>query len=112
MENGSVYDCQQCGACCINPGILNGDAYVHLNKSDTKRMRLLGLPVVQVLGESYLGTRTLPRGTDEPICVAFEGRVGGTCGCSIYPLRPRECRRFQAGTEECRAARRTAGLSV
>jgi Fe-S-cluster containining protein len=112
MWNESSYDCQQCGACCINPGILSGTAYVYLEKHEARQMRRMGLTVIKVVGDSYLGTRTKDIGTDEPVCVAFEGKLGRTCGCSIYPLRPRECRRFQAGTDECKAARRQSGLPI
>ena len=45
------------------------------------------------------------------VCVALRGAIGQQVSCSIYARRPEECRRFTAGTKECLAARRQAGLA-
>jgi Fe-S-cluster containining protein len=111
MWNGPTYDCQQCGACCVNPSFLGGTAYVFLTREETKRMKSLGLSVVQVSGRSHLGTRAPSSGAGPAVCVAFQGGVGGRCGCAIYPGRPAACRRFQVGSPECQEARGEAGLS-
>jgi uncharacterized protein len=112
MWTEPIYDCQQCGACCVNPGYFAGTAYVYLTKDEAKRMKRTGLSVVQAAGHAYLGTRASLGSGGRAICVAFTGQVGGQCGCSIYPTRPRGCRQFQVGSPECKAARRQAGLSA
>ena len=109
MWKGPAYDCQQCGACCTN-GADAGTDYVYLRKDEARRMRRLGLSVVQSSGASYLGLRA--RGEGPPACVAFRGDVGGPCGCSIYEERPEKCRSFAVGDFFCRQARAEAGLPL
>jgi hypothetical protein len=111
MWNEPTFDCQQCGACCVNQGFLGGTAYVYLTRDEAKRMRRIGLTVVQVDGDAHLGTRVNARRNGTPICVAFQGDVGSACGCGIYAERPRPCRAFLVGGRECLAARRRAGLA-
>ncbi len=43
-------------------------------------------------------------------CTALDGRVGECVSCSIYEARPRSCRSFKAGSEECKLARQEAGV--
>jgi Fe-S-cluster containining protein len=112
MWNNAVYDCQECGACCINPGYFGGTAYVYLTRDESKRMKRLGLSVIHDAGDAHLGSRVQVRGNGQPICVAFRGDVGATCTCSIYDDRPGRCRGFQVGEEQCKAARRKVGLAV
>ncbi len=104
----STYDCQQCGACRI--GLFGEEAYVYLSRVEAKRARRRGLPVVDDSGCGFLGTRPHDEPGSASICVAFGGAVGGACACTIYPERPKECRRFEAGSRGCRNARRAAGL--
>lgn len=64
-----------------------------------------------VFGEedAKLATKT---GSDGIItCVAFRGRVGGPCRCSIYEMRPTACRAFNPGSRYCREARKLFGVS-
>ena len=74
------------------------------------KLRHLELPVVEVGGDRHLGTRPYGRARRHTVCVAFRGRGGQSCGCSIYPDRPRACRRFEPYSLLCKAARREAGL--
>ena len=104
----STYDCQQCGACRI--GSSGEEAYVYLSRVEAKRARRRGLPVFEDSGCGFLGTRLHDGSGGASICVAFGGAVGGACACTIYPERPKECRRFEAGSRGCRNARRAAGL--
>lgn len=104
------YDCQECGACCANYDSLPAVGYVCLDKTESKRMKRLGLAVVQEWGDSFLGTRPYAGAGADPICVAFRGEVGGGCSCSIYACRPRACQRFEVGSSLCRTARQAAGL--
>jgi Fe-S-cluster containining protein len=112
MWNGPVYDCQQCGACCADQDASPEGGYVYLDKEESKRMKRMGLSVVQDCGDSFLGTRAYPGGEAPLVCVAFRGAIGGRCGCSIYASRPQGCRRFEVGSPLCRRARRDAGLAV
>jgi hypothetical protein len=42
--SGTVYDCQQCGACCLDPK--GGEAYAWHDRAEANRMRRRGLTVV------------------------------------------------------------------
>jgi Fe-S-cluster containining protein len=108
MWNGPVFDCQTCGACCTDREPSDG-GYVYLSRPESRRLRQLGLTVVQAGGDSFLGTRPGQAGC---VCSAFVGQVGGRCSCSIYQSRPQRCREFEAGGPLCRAARLDAGLPV
>src|SRR5262249_44290364 len=109
MEGGPYYDCQRCGACCIDPE--GGEGYAHLSRDESKRMRRLGLRVVAGIGGRFLGTRARPAGGGWA-CVPFRGEVGGPCACSAYADRPAVCRLYEAGGLECRRARAGAGVPV
>src|SRR5260370_42640864 len=106
MWNGPEYDCQACGACCVQQGALDGSSYVYLDREEARRMRRLGLTVVRAaLGASFLGCRAHDGAGGPPTCVAFEGVVGGACVCSVYPDRPRLCPPFAVADALCPAAR-------
>jgi Fe-S-cluster containining protein len=113
LWNGPEYDCQDCGACCVQQAPFDGASYVYLDRTETRRMRRLGLTVVRAaVGASFLGCRAHAGAGGQPTCVAFAGVVGGPCGCSIYEHRPSVCRQFEVGEALCREARRQAGLPV
>ena len=103
-----AYDCQTCGACCVDTTGTHG--YARLSLPEAVHFYRLGLPVVRDAGERYLGTRTDGDGRD--VCFAFSGVVGSSCSCSVYPSRPRVCQTFEAGGPQCREARRAVGLSA
>src|SRR5262249_32251956 len=108
---GMEYDCQQCGACCVD--LFGDDGFVHLTDEEADGMRRVGLPVVNGYhGRPLLGTVPHSGPGGDTICAAFAGHVGGSCGCSIYPDRPKLCRDFQPGGFKCLVARREAGLPV
>ncbi len=102
------YDCQQCGACCID--YFGTEGYITVAPAELPRMRRLGLSVIEWHGQQLLGTRPHDGPVGERCCVAFVGEVGRDCACSIHPDRPRECRAFEAGSPGCQFARREAGL--
>jgi uncharacterized protein len=113
LWNGPAYDCQQCGACCVQQKPFDGTSYVYLDRDEAKRFRRMGLTVVQgVGGDSYLGCRSHAGAGGRPTCVALDGKIGIFCGCSIYPDRPSVCRQFEVGEALCRSAREQAGLAV
>ena len=43
-------------------------------------------------------------------CIALRGSIGRRVSCSIYDVRPRPCRRVEAGDASCLRARADAGL--
>jgi Fe-S-cluster containining protein len=106
----AAYDCQQCGACCTIQGSMPATGYVSLAPEESKRMKRLGLTVVQAAGLSYLGTR-YRADAPYPVCVALRGEVGQSCRCNVYENRPRNCRQFEVGSRLCQEAREKAGLS-
>jgi len=110
--NGPVYDCQECGACCLSGGDSTGTDYVYLDKNEARRMKRLGLTVIQAEGRSFLGVRSHLGAGGQPACVAFHGVMGARCGCSIYLDRPTNCRNFEVGGPGCREARAEAGLPL
>ena len=108
-KDPSGYDCQTCGACCVNSN--SGRGYVALSKKEAATARRLGLPVVaDRKGDARLGAVPHDGSGGETVCVAFSGTVGGRCGCTIYGGRPKECRDFLPGSLKCRYARHEAGL--
>ena len=104
------YDCQQCGACCVD--FFGTEGYIQLSPPEAGRLRRLGLPVVTWHGQVLLGTRPHDGPGGETCCTAFAGAVGSACACSIHPDRPRACRDFEPGSAGCRFARESAGLPV
>jgi Fe-S-cluster containining protein len=95
-----------------------GDGYVRLFDIDLERLRGSDLPILRdelpwsdrTEEVFQLGIRLTDAG--RRICIAFEGEVGGRCGCGIYEQRPDACRKFEAGSSLCLEARRAAGLPV
>jgi hypothetical protein len=104
------YDCQQCGACCVD--YFGTQGYISLSPGEPERLRRLGLPVIQWHGQQLLATRPHKGPGGESCCVALVGNVGGECSCSIYPDRPHECRQFEVGSLGCQFARLEVGLPV
>jgi len=108
------YDCVRCGACCISDWDV--EAYVYVDDADIKRLKLAysDRTVKQLLAceddiyERGLATKTNHQG--HVVCTALRGSVGGQCSCRIYDARPRACRRFKPGSQECLAARDEAGI--
>jgi Fe-S-cluster containining protein len=108
---GAAYDCQQCGACCTNQESVPATGYVCLSRDESKKMKRLGLSVVQAGSSFFLGTRGRAE-SSHPVCVGLHGSVGSSCGCMIYDRRPNNCRQFEVGSDLCAAARTEAGLPV
>lgn len=98
------FDCRTCGACCSPQR--NDAVYVGVTAADIARMTRPWRER-NVAREAIL-TKLDPVG--RCVCVALRGAVGQRVSCSIYERRPQECRSFTAGSKECVAARRQAGL--
>jgi|SRR5579859_5002064 len=101
-------DCVACGRCCHH-----GPSTVHL--LDTDEARMLAHPG----GDEVLRRLTVvdPRGpgwrfvknTGER-CAALDVGVPGRFPCSIYPVRPDDCRIVEPGSPACLEARRLGHL--
>ena len=105
-ESSSELDCRTCGACCAPER--NDPFYVGVTAADLDRM-------TRVWRDRYVSRDAVLTKLDPVgrcVCVALRGAIGQTVSCSIYARRPEECRRLTAGTKECLAARRQAGLTV
>src|SRR5687767_197903 len=111
------FDCQSCGACCLSPWDAVG--YVRLNDGDVDRLASTGLPVIAEEQPGWDGEpeplcrlATVHDERRQRVCVALGGTAGEHCSCGVYEVRPDACRRFEAGSALCRAARRGLGLSA
>ena len=101
-------DCVGCGRCCHH-----GPSTVHL--LDTDEARLLAHPDgedilrrLTVVDDRPPGWRFV-RNTGER-CAALDVSVEGRFPCSIYALRPDDCRLVEPGSPACLEARRTGRL--
>ncbi len=107
----SEYDCQTCGACCVgDPG--GGQGYVALTSKDQQVIKQLGLPMVKSGGRIELGTVPHDGPGGSRICVAFAGKVGEECACTIREDQPQQCRQLVVGGVMCRLARYLAGMGA
>ena len=84
------YDCQSCGACCIEAGAVILDAEDDVPAPLVQHVANLRCMVIE--GTSFR-------------CAALLGTIGRAVGCSIYDRRPGVCRSFEAGSDECLSAR-------
>nr|MBA3439811.1 YkgJ family cysteine cluster protein [Pyrinomonadaceae bacterium] len=57
-----------------------------------------------------IARRQLRRDPLTNTCVGLEGEIGSAVRCGIYSQRPAACRAFEAGSDQCHAARRAFGL--
>jgi len=112
-----VFDCKNCGACCV--GNIDYGYLVDLEPEDIKKLTpyyrrkhvVYPSPILIACGSdgnAALATR-IGREGNFP-CVAFRGRVGGSCYCAIYKDRPKVCKDFPMGSEYCLEARKQEGL--
>jgi Fe-S-cluster containining protein len=106
-----TFDCQTCGACCVNP--LENEAegfrsWVEVGPKEPllKRKDLVRkLVVLDEAGDPHLKLDSAGR------CAALKGALGKRVTCGIYHLRPRGCRTVQAGDADCRRYRRERGIT-
>jgi Fe-S-cluster containining protein len=103
-------DCQRCGACCRNgaENMREGVSdWVEVDDDETLAKRQRGASWVVRNVDGVLHMRLVDGGR----CIALRGSIGGRVRCSIYEVRPRPCRRVQAGDASCLRARADAGLT-
>lgn len=101
---GVVPDCRTCGACCAFytcVAVENTDRVPRTYYWKISECAGLPLPIAR---------RQLKRDPATNNCLALEGEVGTSVRCGIYNRRPATCRNFEAGSDQCHAARRAFGL--
>jgi uncharacterized protein len=93
FAEGLSFGCTQCGNCCSGP-----PGYVWFNQQEAQTMAAglqLDVPTFlrryahTVNGRWTLNERTGPNGYD---CVFLQRDDQGKALCSIYPVRPQQCR--------------------
>jgi hypothetical protein len=99
FEPPSALDCQRCAACCR-------EAY---DCVDVQAGERLVKKHPELVTERH-GRRSLRR--EGGHCVALASDGPGCYRCTVYALRPRNCREFAAGGSHCLEARRRTGLSA
>jgi len=108
----TIYDCQTCGACCCNRQenrLEHFHDYVQVFAEDALQAHpKLLVRLARQNKERQWHLKLKPDGS----CVALDGEVGQSVGCTIYELRPQVCKNVQPGDSECLTARRERGLSV
>jgi hypothetical protein len=95
----AALDCQECGACCRA-------AYDSVTVDADDPVVMLRPDLVVDRG-TYLEVR---RAGDR--CAVLAGGDDEPFTCVIYADRPRPCREFERGSENCLIARRRVGLSL
>jgi uncharacterized protein len=101
-------DCVRCGRCCHH-----GPSTVHLLDTDEARVRTRAdgeqiLRRLTVLDDRPPGWRFLRNTGDR--CGALDVSVPGAYPCSIYDVRPDDCRLVEPGSPACLEARRLGRL--
>lgn len=105
------YDCQACGACCIEAGTVP----VYADETQVPEDRLSAYPT-HLRHPVPPGTRQVAKHLGGR-CRALEGEIGACTRCTIYAARPRVCAAFAPGTDACkdsrlRASRKMADLAM
>jgi len=98
------FDCQSCGACCAFFRVS-----FYWSETDAHPIGWVPQALTKAISPhrvAMLGTATLT-----PRCVALNGKIGESVGCSIYEKRSSTCREFTMGTAECLKARAAHGLA-
>ena len=96
-------DCQTCGACCT------ALPCVDVKEIDSTPAENYWEIVIGGQDEIVVN-RQLKRDLKTGNCLALEGSVGEFVKCGIYESRPDDCRKFEAGSDRCRALRRAYGI--
>src|SRR5262249_23992743 len=99
-------DCRRCAACCAAE--LRLPFYVGVTPIDVARLS----PRWRERNLARGSILTNLDGTGRCVCVALRGTVGRRASSGIYERRPEACRALSPGSDECRKARRQAGLGL
>lgn len=109
------YDCQTCGACCVNPPENEAEgfrAWVEVAPGEPllrRRDLVKKLCVIEADGPDRGAVHLRLDASGR--CLALRGALGRRVACTIYARRPAPCRRVQAGAPDCRRYRAALGLA-
>jgi Fe-S-cluster containining protein len=112
-EQATSLDCCACGACCASQW--DEEHYVALTPeevrklSEWKQVHWVHYDRTDFV-EEFPALRTKKNSQGHIVCIAFRGKIGSKCRCSIYEDRPKPCSHFRPGSPECRDARQEANL--
>jgi Fe-S-cluster containining protein len=85
-QDGLRFECTRCGKCCSGfPG------FVWVNEAELQAIaEFRGQPLDEVIGlyARYVNGRRSLRDNLKDDCIFYDP----TAGCTIYPVRPRQCR--------------------
>lgn len=98
-------DCVACGRCCHH-----GPSTVHLLEADEARMGEERLRRLTVLDDRPPGWRFMRN--DGSRCGALDVSVSGRFPCSVYEVRPDDCRIVEPGSPCCLEARKLGHLGT
>lgn len=107
---GASLDCQTCGACCTNADENRREGFrdwVEVDRRDVLLSRRVAARLVVYNADGVPHLRL----DDQDRCVALRGKLGQRVFCSIYEIRPRACRRVEAGSPRCLQYRAERGIS-
>ncbi|MCA1573778.1 MAG: YkgJ family cysteine cluster protein [Acidobacteria bacterium] len=101
---GVTLDCRTCGACCTFYTCVAVEETDCVPRSHYWKIGERGsLP-------APIARRQLRRDPVTNTCLGLEGEIGSSVRCGIYSRRPAACRDFEAGSDQCHAARRAFEL--
>lgn len=108
-ESGPL-DCMRCGACCSNPLENRAEGFEDWVEVDARAPLWRRRRLVQTLVVRGSDGRAHLRLDERGRCAALDGAIGQRVRCSIYALRPRACRKVEAGSPRCLQYRAEHGL--
>lgn len=100
------FDCQSCGACCVNPLENAGEGRVDYVPVESGARLLSRKDLVRKFIASDAAGKPHLKMLADGHCSALRGALGTRVHCAIYHLRPKACRRVQPGDGDCLRARR------
>ena len=105
-----AYDCQSCGACCVNPDENRAEGFVwYVEVPAGEKLLKRGDLLKRYCRTDQQGIVHL-RLEPSHRCVALRGKLGERVHCAIYDVRPRGCRLVEAGSARCEQLRRERGI--
>jgi Fe-S-cluster containining protein len=99
-EQGLCFECTQCGNCCSGP-----PGYVWVTKTDIARIATYIGREDKTLDRTHVrrvGLRHSLTEKKDGDCI-FLSREGGRTACTIYPVRPIQCRTWPFWTHNLRS---------
>lgn len=111
-SDGLRFECIGCGGCCAGPQ----SGYIWITVAEIEKLAVfLGLTAEQVKQKylSLVGRRcTIIEDKNNKDCIFLKTNPNGKRGCTIYPVRPAQCRTwpFWSGNLSSRQAWELASL--